>query len=99
MKKNIFIKSLIALVFIGALSACSDLLDKEDLKTNPNAPSDASLDNILIGVLIGVGEQHEDTEVRIASLWSGQLAGRSRQHQSKHQSECYPKTHLKGRSG
>jgi hypothetical protein len=82
MKKNIFIKSLIALVFLGALSACSDMLNEEDLKTNPNSPSDASLDNILIGVLIGVGEQHEDTEVRIASLWSGQLAGRSRQHQT-----------------
>jgi len=82
MKKNIFVKSIVALFLVGALSACSDLLNVEDLKNNPNAPTDASLDNILIGVLIGVGEQHEDTEVRIASLWSGQLAGRSRQHQT-----------------
>ena len=51
-----------------------------DLQTNPNAVTDVDVKTLLSGTMLGVGFLHEDTDVRIASMWSGQLNGLFRAH-------------------
>lgn len=82
MKTYIFKKSAIALAVIVALSSCTDLFDKADIKNNPNSPLPAQVGvaQLTTYALVGLGMMHEDTDTRIASIWGGQLAGASRQH-------------------
>lgn len=83
MKKIISIKSLVALMSLTILASCSDLFNEKDIKNNPNAPLPSQVDitPLTTGTLVGLGTLHEDTDVRIAYMWSGQLLGQSRQHQ------------------
>jgi len=81
MKNIIYSKAAIALVVVMALSSCKDMLDQPDIVVNPNAPGDAPIDVLLSGTEVGVAVAHEDTDTRIASYWSGQMAGQSRQQQ------------------
>jgi hypothetical protein len=76
-------KSLAAFLSIALLSSCTDLFNAKDIKQNPNAPSTSQVDitPLMTGSLVGLGTLHEDTDVRIAYMWSGQLLGQSRQHQ------------------
>lgn len=62
------------------LNACSDVFDNPLINTNPNAVTDAAPETILAGALVGLGQMHEDTDVRIAYMWSGQMTGSNRQH-------------------
>jgi len=80
MKTHIFKKSAIAMAAIMILGPCSDLFDKDDIKSNPNNPTQVGLTQQTTGALVGLATLHEDTDNRIASMWGGQLAGTSRQH-------------------
>lgn len=81
--KSIYNKSLAALIVILALTSCTDLFNAKDIKSNPNSalPSQVDIAPLTTGTLVGLGTLHEDTDVRIAYMWAGQLAGQSRQHQ------------------
>jgi hypothetical protein len=81
--KNIIARSLMILVTGAVLSSCSDLFKATDIKQNPNnpLPSQVDITPLTTGSLVGIGTLHEDTDVRIAYMWSGQLLGQSRQHQ------------------
>ena len=80
MRNKIFIKAVSILIALTVFTSCSDLLDTQDIKVNPNAPADAPIDVLMSGMLVGLGTVHEDTDTRIAYMWAGQLAGLSRQH-------------------
>lgn len=79
--KRIFRISLILATAL-TLNACSDMFNDELITTNPNAvDADAvPTTTLLSGTLLGVGKLHEDTDTRIAYMWSGQLTGSNRQH-------------------
>lgn len=62
------------------LSGCKQLFDEKDIQTNPNAVTDVDVRTLLSGTMLGVAFLHEDTDVRIATMWSGQLNGLSRAH-------------------
>jgi hypothetical protein len=79
MKKTIFNKAAIAMAGVIALTSCNDLFNSPDIQKNPNAPADAPIEVLLSGVGVGVATAHEDTDTRIASYWSGGMAGQSRQ--------------------
>lgn len=80
MKKNY--PYLIAILFITtlSLSSCKNLFEENDIQTNPNAVTDVDVKTLLSGTMLGVSFLHEDTDVRIASMWAGQLNGLSRAH-------------------
>jgi starch-binding outer membrane protein, SusD/RagB family len=80
MKKKLYSKMAVVLMVLVALTSCQDLLDTPDIKTNPNAPTDATLDVLISGTLVGLSTVSEDTDARLSMMWSGQLAGLSRQH-------------------
>lgn len=79
--KKIF-KIQIMLAAILFLNSCSDLFDNELIKNNPNAvtASSVSAPTVLAGALVGLAQLHEDTDTRIAYMWSGQMTGSNRQH-------------------
>ncbi|MBX7125350.1 MAG: SusD/RagB family nutrient-binding outer membrane lipoprotein [Cyclobacteriaceae bacterium] len=79
--KNLKInKSIVVLAALVVLSSCQDLFKDKDIKTNPNYPTDAPAEVIFNGALVELGELYEDTDARIAAMWSSQLTGLSRQH-------------------
>jgi starch-binding outer membrane protein, SusD/RagB family len=82
MKTRIYSKIVIALAFIIAVTSCKDLFNDDDIKKNPNDPSEdqVTIKPLTSGTLVGLGTLYEDTDVRIAFMWGGQLAGQSRQH-------------------
>lgn len=83
MKTKIYVKSLAGLIAIVVFTSCTDLFKGSDLQQNPNAPVTAQVDitPLTTGSLVSLGTLHEDTDVRIAYMWGGQLLGQSRQHQ------------------
>src|SRR5271170_2642212 len=83
MKTSRIYKSWAVLITIMVLTSCTDLFKGSDLSQNPNSPvpSQVDLSPLTTGTLVGLGTLHEDTDVRIAYMWGGQLAGQSRQHQ------------------
>ena len=62
------------------LSGCKKLFDEKDIQNNPNAVTDVDVRTLLSGTMLGVAFLHEDTDVRIASMWAGELNGLSRAH-------------------
>lgn len=83
MKTSRINKICAALIAIVVLSSCTDLFKGSDLNQNPNSPvpSQVDLSPLTTGTLVGLGQIQEGTDVRIAYMWGGQLAGQSRQHQ------------------
>jgi hypothetical protein len=85
MKTNtIYGKAAVALIAIAMLSSCKDLFNPKDVQQSPNSPvqSQVSAGPLTTAALVGLGTLYEDTDTRIASMWGGQLAGQSRQHQA-----------------
>jgi hypothetical protein len=74
--------SLLLLVIITLLSfsGCKKLFDQPDIASNPNAVTNIDLPTLFSGTMLGVSLLHEDTDVRIAAMWSGQLSGLNRAH-------------------
>lgn len=81
--KTRFNKIIVAFASLLVLASCNDLFDVDDLKNNPNNPNEdqITITPLTTGTLLGLSQLHEDTDVRIAYIWAGQLAGQSRQHQ------------------
>jgi len=69
-----------AVLALGTLNSCKKLFDNPDINANPNAVTNVDLQTLMGGTLLGVGLLHEDTDVRIAAMWAGQLTGLSRAH-------------------
>ena len=63
------------------LTSCSNLFDDEDITNNPNQVTDVDVRTLLSGTLLGMSILHEDTDVRIASLWAREVNGLARAHQ------------------
>jgi hypothetical protein len=79
--KNFTIVIMIGAAFtIGVLGSCKKLFNNPDINTNPNAVTNVDLPTLMGGTLLGVGLLHEDTDVRIASMWAGELNGLARAH-------------------
>lgn len=80
--KNIFNKVAVVIAALFTLTACNDLFNVNDIQHNPNAPLEdqVGITPLTTGTLALLGALHEDTDVRIAFMWGGQLAGQSRQH-------------------
>lgn len=79
--KNLFKIKFIPLFLLGFLfSGCSNLFDDEDIRNNPNAVTDVDVRTLLSGTLLGMSFLHEDTDVRIASLWAREVNGLARAH-------------------
>ena len=62
------------------LIGCKGLFDEIDIQNNPNAVTDVDVRTLLSGTMLGVAFLHEDTDVRIASMWAGELSGLFRAH-------------------
>ncbi|WP_262152650.1 SusD/RagB family nutrient-binding outer membrane lipoprotein [Chryseobacterium foetidum] len=79
--KNIIKINLFSLLLAGLLTTgCSHLFDETDIQNNPNAPTDVNVRTLLSGTLLGMCALHEDTDVRIASMWSREVSGIARAH-------------------
>ena len=79
-------KKLSIYIFIAVLctslvaGGCKKLFEQNDIKINPNAVTDVDVKTLLSGTMLGVAFLHEDTDVRIASIWAGEINGLSRAH-------------------
>ena len=80
MKKFSLALLILATLHISLLSSCKKLLDTPEINNNPNAVTDVDLPTLMGGTLLGVSLLHEDTDVRIASMWAGELNGLARAH-------------------
>lgn len=65
---------------LSMLTACSSLLEDSLTTKSPNAPDSSTIEKLIAGTGVGLGVIMEDTEVRIAMMWDGHLAGGGRQH-------------------
>ncbi|AMR32564.1 hypothetical protein A0256_14590 [Mucilaginibacter sp. PAMC 26640] len=65
---------------VSVLTSCKKLFNNPDIDSNPNAVTNVDLPTLMGGTLLGVGLLHEDTDVRIASMWAGELNGLARAH-------------------
>lgn len=81
MKKIGIYKTLIALLALTLPSGCRRAFDEPNIQNNPNAVTNVDVTTLLAGTMLGVSFLHEDTDVRIASIWAGELNGLSRAHQ------------------
>ncbi len=79
---KIFRSHLMVTFFLSAilLSSCKKVFNENDIQNNPNAVTDVEVRTLLSGTMLGVAFLHEDTDVRIASIWAGELNGLSRAH-------------------
>ncbi|MBL4678960.1 MAG: SusD/RagB family nutrient-binding outer membrane lipoprotein [Mucilaginibacter sp.] len=80
MKKFTTVILIFAAFTVGLLSSCKKIFENPDINTNPNAVTNVDLPTLMGGTLLGVGLLHEDTDVRIASMWAGELNGLARAH-------------------
>ena len=79
--KSIFKINWIALLLAAFIfTNCNRLFDDEDITNNPNAVTDVDVRTLLSGTLLGMSILHEDTDVRIVSLWSREINGLARAH-------------------
>jgi starch-binding outer membrane protein, SusD/RagB family len=91
--KKIISSALITLALVGnLLVSCKKVFDENDIQNNPNAVTDVDVRTLLSGTLLGVAFLHEDTDVRIASIWAGELNGISRAHLAYAQYVVSPQT-------
>ena len=81
MKKLFSPKIIAALLAVNLLGGCQGLFQEPDIRNNPNVVTDVDVTTLLAGTLLGTAFLHEDTDVRIASLWAGEINGLSRAHQ------------------
>ncbi|MGB7394193.1 MAG: SusD/RagB family nutrient-binding outer membrane lipoprotein [Pricia sp.] len=76
-----FLRTGIPLFLFVALVGCENSFEEEDIQTNPNAVTEVELETLMPGTMLGVAFLHEDTDVRIVSLWTGHINGLARAHQ------------------
>lgn len=79
--KNFHKYYLVTNLFILVLfNSCSNAFDDNDIQNNPNAVTVVDIKTLMSGTMLGVAFLHEDTDVRIASMWAGELRGLDRAH-------------------
>ncbi|HEX6535150.1 MAG TPA: SusD/RagB family nutrient-binding outer membrane lipoprotein [Gemmatimonadaceae bacterium] len=79
---RIFKIALGGLVSVLALGACNDWLTGTKLTNNPNSPTVAGTNQLLVGVQTGLTIVETGDLARILSMWTQQMAGIARQSQS-----------------
>lgn len=62
--------------FLIATFGCDKTL--EDINTNPNGSTDAPLEVVFNGAMVGIIQANEGENARYASVWSGQFSGSGR---------------------
>ena len=72
--------ALSALVPVALLAGCSDWLTGPNLTENPNFPTAASRDQLLVGVETGQTILQTGDLARLLSMWTQQMAGTDRQY-------------------
>lgn len=80
MKNLTVFKIIIFSFFFLIFTNCSNLFEDDDITSNPNAVTNVDIRTLLSGTLLGMSILHEDTDVRIASLWSREINGFARAH-------------------
>jgi hypothetical protein len=65
---------------LGATSACSNFLDAPEATTNPNQPTVASADQLLVATETAQTQQYTSDLARIVCVWMQQCAGTDRQY-------------------
>jgi starch-binding outer membrane protein, SusD/RagB family len=63
-----------------ALTACNDFLTGDELTTDPNRPSEASITQLLTAVQVQEFIQHTGALARLHSMWTQQMSGTDRQY-------------------
>jgi starch-binding outer membrane protein, SusD/RagB family len=71
------------LALAGALAACEDHLVGPGLTTNPNQPSEATLDQLFHGVQVASFVWHTGDLARMASMYTQHMSGVDRQYQTR----------------
>lgn len=65
---------------LGAATACSNFLDAPDATTNPNQPTIANADQLLVATETALNQQYTSDLARTACVWMQQCAGTDRQY-------------------
>lgn len=78
MKRLTFATLLPALLLAG----CDDYLEGPGLNQDPNRPTAANRDQLMVGVQVSQFTQQTGHMSRVASMWMQQMAGTDRQYQS-----------------
>jgi hypothetical protein len=65
---------------LGATAACSNFLSAPDATTNPNQPTVANADQILVATETALNQQYTSDLARTFCLWMQQCAGTDRQY-------------------
>lgn len=69
-----------AVAVMAALTACEDYLSGPDLTTDPNRPTEASVDQLFHAVQVRMFTQHEGHLARVTGMWMQQFAGTGQQY-------------------
>ena len=65
---------------LGGTTACSNFLDAPDATTNPNQPTIANADQLLVATETALNQQYTSDLARTACVWMQQCAGTDRQY-------------------
>ena len=69
-----------SIIAVLAVAGCSDFLTGEELTTDPNRPSEASITQLLTAVQVQQFIQHTGALARLNSMWTQQMSGTDRQY-------------------
>lgn len=78
MHRTLRITGVVGVMLAGV--ACSDFLTGDELTTDPNRPSEASISQLLTAVQVQQFIQHTGALARLHSMWTQQMAGTDRQY-------------------
>jgi len=79
MKRPRRLAAALALPVLAALG-CSDFLNEPDTLRDPNNPTEATRDNLFVGVQVGQGGLLTGELARLIAIWMQQAAGTDRQY-------------------
>jgi len=65
---------------LGITTACSDFLSAPDATTNPNQPTAANADQLLVATETALNQQYTSDLARTVCVWMQQCAGTDRQY-------------------
>ena len=71
---------LFGILWLGAGTGCSNWLSDPDAKTNPNQPTVASADQLLVSAQTAMTQQYTSDVARTVCVWMQQCAGTDRQY-------------------
>lgn len=69
-----------AALLTGATSACSNWLSDPEATTNPNQPTEANADQLLVAAQTALTQQYTSDVARTVCVWMQQCAGTDRQY-------------------